>query len=284
MERIIHGIHLTGERISDSWDVTVWENQGHREISVRQAIQWTETIDMGFDYKLDDWDPVKDAAALEERRLRSIKKSAQRAKTECRRIIKSEGFNELLTITYRENQGDRELCKKHFKEWVRRMKRALPDFRFCASFERQDRGCMHVHLATHKLPVHAAYKGVKIEAWKLGTKVWRSIVGEDNGLVYVGGLTKFGKGRHRKMSLAKMAAYISKYILKDCEDVPSGSNRYSRSDSIDVPKPTHIRFDRATLAEVIACIFEVGSGDVLVDHRVGFFKDSYWCCTEPLLQ
>lgn len=280
MERIIDGILFEGKRLPDSWDLSIWEQNGHRELSARNTIEWREVGQLSRDYRYDDLDPVRDAEQIEENRLRSLKKSAQRAQTACRRIIKAEQFDELLTITYRDNQTSRDACKTHFKAWVRLMKKSLPDFRYCASFERQERGAMHVHVATNKLPQHASFKGVKIKAWRLGTECWRSIVGEDNGLVFVGGKTKFG-GNRRNLSQAKMAAYVSKYIMKDFEDSPMGANRYSRSNAIEVTKPTHIRLHGASLCEAIAAMFECKDGDVMVSHRVGMWKDSYWLCTEP---
>ena len=285
MQRIINGILFEGKRLDYAFDVSVWEKNGHREISARQAVEWTEvcenpaTVDyLGFSIACTP--PTE--AEIEERRISSLKKSAQRAQTMCRRIIKAEGFDELLTITYRENQIDRELAKKHFKEWVRRMKSALGGhFRYCASFEKQDRGAMHMHVACHRLPKHATHKGVKIDGWKLGTRIWRSIVGADNGLVFVGG--KKGNFSHRsvKKSPAKMAQYVSKYIMKDFADCPESANRYSRSNGSDVPKPTHIRLSHLSMADAISLMFECRDGDVIVSHRLGHFKDSYWLCTEP---
>jgi hypothetical protein len=216
----------------------------------------------------------------EEKRLRSLRSAARRAKTMCRRVIISEGFDELLTLTYRENQTDRELCKLHFKKWVERMKRALGGFRYCGSFERQERGAMHVHVATHKLPKHAVHKGVKIKAWELGTRIWRDIVGADNGLCFVGGRTKWGgESRRKKMGLAKMAAYVSKYIMKDFEAAPSESNRYSRSNGVEVGAVHRIRL-KCSLRELIDVCFEQGEGDVVIAHRVSKWKDGMWLCTE----
>ena len=284
MERIIYGIHLEGKRVPDAWDISIFEVNGHREVSARNVIEWTETIDMGFDYKLDAPDPVRDAAWLEERKERSLKKAAQRAQTQCRRLIKASNFREMLTITYRENQENRELCKEHFAKWVRAMVYVLPKFNYVASFEKQDRGAMHVHCCTNKLPKWVHYKGQKIEGWKLGTAVWRSIVGEDNGLVFVGGKSRWGGVTRRKnLSLAKMASYVSKYIMKDYADCPAGSQRYTRSHNIDLPKPEHIRITGCTLAQAIEIMFECKEGDIVVSHRVGRWGDSYWLCTEPRL-
>lgn len=290
MQKIIHvtprgGNHsvpivLEGEYNATSWVVRVFEVNGHREISARNTIDWHE-VEECYRRDLDPYKSEKhEQAAIEERRLNSLKKSANRAQTACRRIIKAGGFNELLTLTYRENQGDRALCKKHFKEWARRMKRSLGEFRYCASFEKQKRGAMHVHIATHKLPEHALHKGVKIKAWQLGTKIWRDIVGANNGMCFVGGKTKNG-GHRRNLSLGKMASYVSKYIMKDYEDAPEESNRYSRSDGMGIPKPRTMHFTCMTLAEIVALCFQCDDGDVIVSHRADSFNGSYWLCTEP---
>lgn len=284
MQKIIHGfgdvIVLEGEYNPTSWVVRVFEVNGHREISARNTIDWEEVEEC----RRRDLDMPKSAsiaaAQEEERRQNALKRNAKRAQTMCRRVIKSEGFNEMLTLTYRENQEDRVLCKKHFAAWARRMKKALGGFRFCASFEKQDRGAMHVHIATHKLPEHAHFKGVKIKAWQLGTKIWRDIVGADNGMCFVGGNTKNG-GHRRNLSLGKMAAYVSKYIMKDYEDAPEQSNRYSRSNGAHVPKPKTMHFTGMSLSEIIALCFQCDDGDVIISHSVSAAHGSYWLCTEP---
>lgn len=277
MQRIVDGILYEGKTSPDVWEVTTWAANGVMERAIRPVVEWTE---LGPVPPLDDVDSVRDAEWLAEKAAESLRKAAQRAKTMCRRVIITEGFDELLTITYRENQTDRELCKRHFKEWVRRMKRALGGtFRYCASFELQERGAVHVHVACHKLPAHAAHRGVKVPGWKLGTAIWRSIVGENNGLVFVGGKSKTGAPRAQRMSLAKMAAYVSKYILKDYEDAPAGTNRYSRSNGSPLPEVERIRL-RGTLAELIAVTFECADGDVVVSHRLNRWRDAVWLCTE----
>lgn len=310
MERIIDGILFTGQRVDNCFDVRTWVCNGVMERSARPVIEWEEVgpyiPPLPWDEYIAqfDHDPEKQARyekqrleEEEEKRLKSLKKSASRAKTMCRRFIISEGFDEMLTLTYRENQRDRALCKRHFKEWVRRMKRALGSFRYCASFEAQERGSMHVHCATNRLPKHADYKGVKIKAWELGTKIWRDIIGAyefvgplrpgeafpelSNGLCFVGAApSKWGGDKRRKnLTLAKMANYVSKYILKDFDQAPEESNRYSRSNGKPAGDVYTIRM-HAPLCEVIAACFEVKDGDVMVSHRVGKWSDSWWLCTE----
>lgn len=280
----VGGLVLEGERLDDSWDVSEFEVNGHREVSIRPTMAWTEVAEWEDRLKLVGFpnDGIPDTEEeIAEKRLNSLAKSAKRATTMCRRVIKAEGFNEMLTLTYRANQSCRETAKRHFKEWVRRMKRALGGFRYCASFERQERGAMHVHIATHKLPEHAGYRGVKIKAWQLGTKIWRDIVGEDNGLCFVGGKSKFGAPRKQALSLARMAMYVSKYIMKDFADSPDESNRYSRSNGTELPKKIKTVLTGCSMVEAILAAFTCKDGDVIVSHRVDPARGSYWLCTEP---
>lgn len=277
MQKIVHGILFEGKPRDDAYEVRTWRANGVMERSVRQCISWNE---IGPVPPLDKPDPIRDAKWIEEKRVEALERSAKRAKQMCRRVIISEGFTELLTLTYRENQSDRELCKRHFKLWVKRMKRALGEFRYCASFEVQERGAMHVHIACHKLPQHANYHGVRIKAWRLGTEAWRGIVGADNGLCFVGGRSRTGAPRAARQSLAKVAAYVSKYITKDYKNAPEETNRYSRSNGAPIPPSELVVLTNTTLLEVIAVTFELGEGDCLVSHRLGKWNDGVWLVTE----
>jgi hypothetical protein len=278
--KLVDPVCMVGTHSTTDFDVHIWESNGHREMSVRPVVYWEEDPDWREPRDLfPDQPSLEQIKDEEDRRLRNLEKSARRATTTCRRVIKAEAFNEMLTLTYRENQTDRELCKKHFSIWSKRMKRALGEFRYCASFERQERGSMHIHCATHKLPKSAVHKGAVVKAWQLGTKIWRDIVGEDNGLCFVGGKTKFG-GSRRNLSSAKMAAYVSKYIMKDFADAPEESNRYSRSNGT-LPKPQKMTFYGTSMGELIGALFECKDGDCIVSHSVGKWGDSYWLCTEP---
>lgn len=301
MERIVtiggERVLMRGIVLDDCWEVRERSANGHRELSFKNRVIWEDTGERApdpMDVYLDGLDPAlraereaEHAKELEEKREKQMKKNAAMAKTKCRWMIKNAGLNELLTITYRDNQQDRDLCKKHFKEWVRRMKAALGGkFVYVASFERQDRGAMHVHVACHKLPQHGTRKGQKIKAWKLGTEIWRSIVGDDNGLCFVGGKTRHG-GHRRNLSLAKLAAYVSKYIMKDYAQAPKGSNRFSRSDGLEVPKSQCTHIGPLSFEEMVALAFQCNDGDVIVSHKVTRHRWSggrYWLVTEPQSQ
>jgi len=150
-----------------------------------------------------------------------------------------------------------------------------------AGFEPQERGAWHAHVSCHKLPKHADFQGVKIPAWKLGTAVWRSIVGADNGLVFVGGKDRFGRPRRDRMSCAKMAAYVSKYITKHAELFPAEKNRYSASEGITVGRPYTVTFTGLVSAfDVLGVAFDCRPGESIISHRAEAGRDVYWLVTE----
>ena len=292
-ERIIDGVLYQGQTVPGAWDVSGWRGGGHHELSARPKVVWHEVGPITRNRTWEEWilEAETDVEAAERvleweawkrsRKLANLEGNARRAQTACRRFIKAECFNELLTLTYRENQTDLELFKVHFKEWVRRMKRALGgQFRYCAGFEPQKRGAWHAHVACHKLPKHVEYGGVKIAAWKLGTAVWRAVVGEVGGMCFVGGKTRHGAPAIQRMSLARMAAYVSKYIVKHYELCPDEKNRYSHSNGL-------VRGERYRLTvtgvprvfDVLELAFECGDGESVVSHICD--SRGYWLVTEP---
>lgn len=284
----VGGVLLAGEHVPGQWDVSTFQVNGHREVSCRQAVVWHEVADWSphcdaFGVPLEPAPMTdKELAALElEKRERSLKKAAQRAQTKCRRIIKAADFRELLTGTYRENQGDLVLFHDHVTAFLKAMKYAYPKFEYCIAFERQERGAYHFHAATNKLPKWLHFKGQRVEGWRLPTLIWRKIVGDDNGLVFVGGQPRWGTGRKRNQSLGKIASYVSKYIMKDYAEAELGSKRYWASRSFDVPKTVVVRRSFESLAAAVESLFLLPDGHCIVSHRVGRWGDSYWLCTEP---
>jgi hypothetical protein len=254
------------------------------ERTVRPVYAWEE-VGEAPDWMMhphDEVDPVKDADWLAEQKEKNLRRAAKRAKQACKWFIVTERFDELLTLTYRENQTDEALAKVHHKEWVRRMKRALGGvFRYCTGFEPQKRGAWHMHVATHKLPQHVEHKGVKIQAWKLGTAIWRDIVGHDNGLCFVGGKpSKWGTKRRKNMGLYKMANYVSKYITKHYELMPDSVNRYSRSNGAAKVEVDVQFYPARDVGELIALCFEQAECSEVVAHRLAMASEFWILATE----
>lgn len=297
MRKIVDGMVFEGKLSDTDLEVTVWESNGHIECSARPAVDWDEPVPAdrlgpaGM-YRLDAEELAKLEAQreveAEEARERARERNARRAKTQCRRFIKVMGFDELLTLTYRDDQPDEALAKRHAARFFERMAQLVPGFGYCCGFEPQKRGTWHMHAAIYKLPAKIEMKArtsdggwrtVVMDSWRVGTVIWRSIVGKDNGLCFVGG--KGGRAKSARQSLAKMAGYVSKYITKHYELVPDGKKRYTHSQGAEVPKAQRTRMVRMTMREFIAfAVQRLGDGVSIVDNRLGRFKDSYWLCAE----
>lgn len=288
-EQIIDGVRYREELVPDAWVFQGWRSGGHHELSTRQATTWVEVGEVDHvvaglppgAYVLDKDERVRAAKVEEqeaaERRAAYQRGNARRARTRCRRYIKASSFDEMLTLTYRANQTCVVLCKDHFASWCRRMKVALGgEFAYCAAFERQKRGAWHVHVVCHKLPRHVTVKGVRIDAWKLGTRIWHSVVGEDGGMCFVGGRTRHGVPARRRISCAQMASYVSKYITKHYDDVPEGFKSYSHSKGLAEGEKyrftiTGLRPEAdvgSSFGEAIALGFDVPEGSRIVSWRL----------------
>lgn len=212
---------------------------GHVEVSGVERISWREL----------DWDDEKCRWHLqhvdyldslpenqEKKRARALAVASNRAKTRVRKLCKAMGADTLLTLTYKANQEDLALCKAHLKEFVRRVRRLIPDFRAVAGFEKQKRGAWHVHLATVTLPSSLTAKnGVKVKSWNVLRAVWRSVTKECGGNVDIS-----AKKRNSQRTAARIASYISKYITKAFEEGEKWANRWTKFGNTDIPPPVDL--------------------------------------------
>ncbi|MBB4842213.1 hypothetical protein HNP55_000708 [Paucibacter oligotrophus] len=252
---------------------------GHKEVVISRPTIWVE---MDPDHAAmfgDDWAA---ADARERERTRKLReeanreRAARRAKTRVRRMVKVMGLDALLTLTYRANQTDQELCKRHMKEFVRRMRRLIPGFQYVAAFETQKRGAWHVHMAMHALPHVLAWRGVKVKSFSVVRAVWRSVVGDLGG-----NIDQQRRKRFSRQSSGKLAAYLSKYMLKAFQDGDDWSNRYSASAGGAVPEAAVLRFRAATMAELIGLAFdEAASGACECMTWLSRWGDTFFLSTE----
>lgn len=212
---------------------------GHVEATAVRVIAWEEA-DWSPEYLqdvLDCIDKAKMEQDPEEAKARDRKRAARRAKTRVRRLCKVMGADTLLTLTYRGNQTDLDACKRHLKEFNRRMLRVLPGFCMVACFEAQKRGAWHVHIATRAIP--AALPGIKGEwrSFNVIRAIWRSVAGEWGGNIDLQ-RRKFNSQK----SAAQVAAYIAKYIGKTFDEggIDAGKNRWSKYGDVEVPEPVDL--------------------------------------------
>lgn len=251
MIRIIDGTAYLGNT-SKRVSVTAHDlGNGHLEVSGVRQMDWQELdwtpvmiqdhLDMVAEYREENAEEIKEAY---------LRKSANRAKTRVRRLCKVMGADTLLTLTYRTNMTDLAKCKANLKEFVRRLRRVLPDFHAVASFEPQERGAWHVHMATIRIPSSLSHgTAAKVKSFNVIRAIWRSVTKED------GGTANVARSKATR-SAAKIAAYIAKYISKAFLEGEAGSNRWTKFGDAKLPIP--LRFGSVTdMADVVRMAFEL---------------------------
>lgn len=271
----MNGFRYEG-KLSDEYELRLHHlGNGHAEAVIQRQVIWEEAGVLSPEA----WAMYLDSQArhADERKEANRERAARRAKTKVRRLVKVMGLDAMLTLTYRDNQQDLDLCKRHMKEFVRRMRRVLPGFVYVAAFERQERGAWHVHMATHALPRELpASNGVKVKSFNVVRAVWRSVVGDLGG-----NIDQARRKRFSAQSSGKLAAYISKYMLKAFADGDDWSNRYSASQGIALPAPVVVRFKAYAMADLIALAYsEVAGHSCDCMTWLGNFGDTFFLSTE----
>jgi hypothetical protein len=127
-----------------------------------------------------------------------------------RQRCKALGLDCLGTLTYKENMQDRAVALRHFKEFVRRVRRLIPSFAYVAVLEAQKRGALHFHFAHRRLPARFMVDGHPVKSYDLLRAIWRSVIG---------GIGAFNDKRRRSLSPVRIAKYMGKYIGKSIEQV-----------------------------------------------------------------
>lgn len=276
MDRLINGIWFVSKPLPDAWVMTTHRlGNGHAETSIRQMMSMEEDRP-ATQSELEAVERRREEEA-DEREQANKKRAARRAKSMVRRKIKAMGCDALLTLTYRANQEDQARCKVHLREFVRRVRRVLPGFAYVAAFERQKRGAWHVHLAIHRLPQALCWSGAKVKSYSVVRAIWRSVTGDLGGNV-----DQARRKRATKSSAAKIASYLSKYMMKAFEDGDDWSNRYSAS-QCTLPKPTRHQFEGVQLRELIDLAYsDIAGGDCECSAWLSPFGDTFFLSTEGL--
>lgn len=276
MEPIIWHKGMACKVVTSGWDVSIWESfdKSQREVTARPRRLYIPLGDV--DQSPCDWAAHDglciDLELLESRAVRSAEISAARARKYCRLKIKNAKFNEMLTLTTRVCCTDLAQFRTWFSAWLRKMRRAIPGFRAVYGFEEQSRGAWHCHLATDRLPRSIQFRGSKVQSYRVGTALWRDVVGVNNGMCFVGG--KGGRFQ-RYRSTAKIAGYISKYLTKSHASGVSGSRMWDSTRDLTPPAVIRYTFPDGDLGDLIPALFDVSGGHVVVRHVLGRYKD-FW--------
>lgn len=204
-----------------------------------------------------DWvpAPAPTEAELLDRAARNRERSARRARTQVRRLVKAKNLDTMLTGTYRENVTDRERLSRDVDVFIKRVRRVIPGFEYVCVFERQKRGAWHFHMAVQRVQSHYLHKGVLVKSYDLLRALWRAVVGDGN-------IDVSRAIRKRQRSTGKLAGYLSKYIAKGFEEGQEGDSY--RASGKALPKPVVVR-SLATSAD--------GAGTDLLRLLMAFFPD-----------
>jgi hypothetical protein len=244
MLRILDGIVFEGKPSETRHVVSLIDfGNGHRECTVQRPIEWREVEQpAALPSRVEEREETP--AERKDRERANMLRAARRAKTASRRAIKAQGLDTLLTLTYRALEADLGACKGHFDRFIKRMRRLIPGFRYVAAFERQKRGAWHVHIATHRIPPTFERSGVRVKSFNVIRAVWRDVIKGD------GNIEVARRSRMARKSPAKLAAYLSKYLLKEWDTVAPGTRRWQSSQFPEFV-PTRVELVDATMAELI---------------------------------
>ena len=248
---------------------------GHLELSASSPTVWVER---------DGWNRVvietylenaiaREEEEAEERRERSLTIAANRAKTKVRKLCKLIAADTLLTLTYQHCEADLQRSKRDLKEFVRRLRRLLPGFSCVAVYEYQKRGALHWHIATAGRPTRFEKKAADgstyhVKSFDALRAVWRSVVGERGGNVDLS-----RRKAHSQRSPARIATYISKYIVKAFKEGQAFTNRYTCFGKFDMPAPVSLGHFPTALAAIEACYALVGDGQTIVLSHLSRWRD-----------
>ena len=206
------------------------------------------------------------------RKQENHERAVRRAKQNIRFLVKEMGADRLLTLTYRQNEQNREKVKEDFKRFLRFVKKGWkgqggqPEWKYVAVLEKQDRGAFHIHVA--------------IRGWqriKFLRAAWYKAIGgsaDDSNEKTLGQVdltsprkSRWGTGL-RDWRSSKLAAYLSKYLLKTFEETDSEKRRYWHGKDVVQPVKRRFVLNAKSFVNAIcemASIIELNYG-----HRINF--------------
>jgi hypothetical protein len=204
-----------------------------------------KAIDLDRDPRVIAGTPTRSKRAPEDQQR--IDSSIGRTKSSIRTRCLAFAVDRLLTLTYRENQQDRETAYQHTVEFVDRARKAGVLVDYIAVPERQKRGAWHIHLAVRGyLPVLTI------------RRIWRDVIGPLGGNIDI----SYHRGKPR--TPWRIAGYIAKYIGKAVAECPPGQRTFWASPlrSRAPLKWTFIADGATALTQLLAAILPV-----LEDYR-----------------
>lgn len=182
----------------------------------------------------------------------SLERTRRRARQEMRKRIVEGRLDHLVTLTTRENVTDYDESLVMLQAFVKLVHVSMPEWKYVAAPERQQRGAWHWHLAVHGWQ--------KVEYLR---ECWYKASGSKGLQVEAPG-RKGKRGTTYKWHPGRLAGYLFKYIAKELDERPTemkGRHRYSTALGMRTWDESHHAFSvEATLEEILAWFSRTAGG------------------------
>lgn len=214
----------------------------------------------------------------------NLSRAVRRSKQNIRWLCKAMDADRLFTLTYRENQTDREQARADFKKFLRLVRSGwrgqvgVPDWRYVAVLEKQERGAYHVHCAVK------GWQRINFlrACWYKALGCSPEVSGENTpGAVNVTNPDKSRWGHTgRQWKVNKLAGYLTKYLSKTFDDTMAEKRRYWHCRQIVQPVKQRFWVSGSDICQAIKSTiglldFHVGLGKSW-SHWLSSSADSYW--------
>lgn len=196
-----------------------------------------------------------DPQSLEWEKAQNHKRAVRRAKQNIRWLCKVMEADRLFTLTYRENQTDREQARADFTKFLRLVRSGwrgqvgIPNWKYCAVLEIQDRGAFHIHCAVK------GFQRIKFlrAAWYKALGGAGNETGDNTpGAVNVTNPDRKRWGHTgREWKTNKLSGYLTKYLAKTFDESSFEKKRYWHAKDLKVPAKQRIWIGGASMPEAI---------------------------------
>lgn len=228
--------------------------------------------------------PKKEEEKSEAELQQNHNRAVRRAKQNIRWLCKTMDADRLFTLTYRENQTDREQARADFTRFLRLVRSGwrgqvgVPNWQYVAVLEKQQRGAYHIHCAVK------GFQRIKYlrQCWHKALGCDPDVSGENTpGNVDVTNPDKSRWGHTgRQWKVNKLAGYLTKYLSKTFDETATEKRRYWHCRDLIQPPKQRFWVTGNNMAEAIKSTVElldfyVGLGNTFT-HWLSTLNDSYW--------
>lgn len=160
---------------------------------------------------------------------RAVRRSRQTVRWLCKQMK----ADRLFTLTYRENQTDRDQVRKDFTRFLRLVRAELGDWAYVAVLERQERGAYHIHCAVRGWQRISVLRACWYKA--LGASPDVSGADTPGNIDVTRPRGRWSSGAGRSWNSTALGKYIGKYMSKTFEDIGGEKKRYWHSTDVVAP-------------------------------------------------